>query len=174
MSVAVSGCEIRAAKYLSESIAVNAGQSAVLAADTAILEQRDISFISFGLSSNLKSLDVFNNGANEFVGVQIDRFITRRSGRNLVVASQTCDYGLILKIRPSNLSERTWICCGGFGEWGSSGAAWYLARNWRELRAKYRRGPFAVIVRVESERDESAEPIVMAGSSQEIERYGRD
>jgi hypothetical protein len=174
MSVAVSESEIRAAKYLSESIAVNTGHSAKLVADTAIADRRDISFVSLGLTSNLKSRDMINNSANDFVRVEVDRFRSQRSGKNLVSASQTSDFGLIMKISPSNLHDRTWICCAGFGEWGTSGAAWYLARNWRTLRSKYRKGSFAVIVRVEPQRDESAEPVVMAGSGEEIERYGRD
>jgi len=173
ISTAISECEIRAAKYLSESIAVNTRTSAVLASDVVTHHRRDFSYVSFGLPSNYKSMELLNDTANEFVQLAQDRFVSRRSGKTLIAASTRIDYGLLIKIIPAHLPERVWICCGGFGEWGTSGSAWYLARNWGLLRKKFRNRPFAVIVSVEPGRDESAIPVVAAANATEIESYVR-
>jgi len=81
---------------------------------------------------------------------------------------------MILKGHPQNMPERNWIACGGYGEWGTSGAAWYLARRWRDIYKKFGNKSFAIFVKVEGQRDESADPIIMAASPEEIESQARD
>lgn len=173
MSAAVSGCELRAVKYLAESVAGNAGSWAVLTSDDEIAEKQDLSFVSFGLLSNRKTVDLLNNLSNPFARYEHNRFITKQTGRTIIAASQTEDCGVIVKIHPTNLPERTWICCGGFGEWGTSGAAWYLARKWREIRLTYGKGPFIIFVRVKPGQDESADRVIGAATVEELERQAR-
>jgi hypothetical protein len=173
-SLAVPGCEVRAAKYLAETVAVDAGRSSILTADVEIREKRDLSFVSFGMLSNEKTIQLLENSANQFVLYDYSRFISKVSGRTLVTLAEVkTDYGLILKIHPSNLPDKTWICCGGFGEWGTSGSAWYLARHWKTIRSKVRRRAFAAIVRVREGCDESAEPIFIVDTPEEIDRHTR-
>jgi len=174
MSAAISSCEVRALKYLAESVAANTGSCwAVLTSAEEIANKQDLSLVSFGLTSNRKTVELLDNVANPFVRYEHPRFVTKLTGRTVVRASQVEDCGAIIKIHPSNLPDRTWICCGGFGEWGTSGAAWYLTRKWRDIRSKFGKRPFVIFVQVKPDRDESAEPIIMAATPEELERQAR-
>jgi hypothetical protein len=67
------------------------------------------------------------------------------------------EYGIILKIHPTQFPERTWIACAGMGETGTSGAAWFLARKWKELEKRADgAGRFFALIAVEQGKDESA------------------
>jgi hypothetical protein len=176
-SQVISNCEVRAAKDLIESVAVNAGNWSVMTTDEAIRDQRDLSFVAIGLMNNLKTRRLLESSTNSLVRCEVDHFASKASGRLLVRNSTqrpTEDHGLILKISPSNLPERTWICCAGLSEWGTSGAAWYLSRRWRELQKRCHDKPFAAIVRVQRGQDESAELIVIGSTPDEIDRLARD
>ncbi len=48
--------------------------------------------------------------------------------------------------------------CAGLGDWGTSGAAWYLAANWNDLRSRYGES-FGIVVEVDIGSDESARPV---------------
>jgi hypothetical protein len=173
-SQVVSNCEVRAAKYLIESVAVNAGNWSVITTDAEIKDQHDLSFVSIGLLNNLKTVQLLANTTNTLVTFSLPRFLSKASGRSLIEnVNATHDHGLILKIHPSSQPQKTWICCSGLGEWGTSGAAWYLSRRWRDIHAKFKNQSFAIIVRVEAGRDESAEPVVQGSTPQEIDRFAR-
>ena len=75
--------------------------------------------------------------------------------------TQTHDYGLIMNMRPSEHTnnDRVWFVCAGFGEWGTSGSAYYLSRNWKNIAHKYGSKPFAIIVQVEFNKDDSAKEV---------------
>lgn len=120
MSVAVSNCELRSVKYLAEGIASNTHSWAVLARDEDIKDKQDLSFVSFGLMSNCKSIEILNNPANRFMRYHYPQLVTL-TGKTVISppTSPKIDFGAIIKIHPSNLPERTWICCGGYGEWGT-------------------------------------------------------
>ena len=66
---------------------------------------------------------------------------------------------MILKIHPTQFSNRTWILCAGIGEWGTSGAAWYLAYKWKEIYRYAKSSPFALVIKVKRNQDEFSEPI---------------
>ena len=108
-----------------------------------------------------------------FVECRLDGFYSKVSGGFLIRNDQTFDHGVILKINPVNQPGRTWICCAGLGEWGTSGAAWYLSRRWRDLHSRLGAKPFAMIVRIRPGQDESAEPVVFGSTPQEIEAFVR-
>lgn len=130
----ISNCEVRGSKYLIESVAVNARNWSVLTTDAEIQHQSDLSFISIGLLNNHKTMGLLANPANTLVDFNVPRFTSKVSGRLLIQNNHAAhDHGLILKINPSNHPHRTWICCAGLGEWGTSAAAWYLARRWRKI-----------------------------------------
>jgi hypothetical protein len=46
--------------------------------------------------------------------------------------------------------------CAGLGEWGTSGAAWFLARHWRDLSCRFGSNPFFLVLRVSIGSDHSA------------------
>jgi len=178
----VSSCELRAAKYLSAAFGSLVQGQPILTSDMDIeLSESplDRSFISLGGGlSNWKTDDVLNNESNKLVRILPDGFISVDPERLVLRMNSRFDYGLILRIRPNEFPDRVWIVCAGLGEWGTSGAAWYLAKRWRKLlRANYSwSNPlyfgkginFATIVRVKSGQDESAKPVAHFKSPEDV------
>jgi hypothetical protein len=95
-------------------------------------------------------------------------------GTKLVTAKPgVVDYALIVKIHPPKKPERTWLCCAGVGEWGTSGAAWYLAGKWKEIHKWAKSKPFAIITETKSNSDDSTIPIHKFRNAQEVEKVAR-
>jgi hypothetical protein len=140
---------------------VEGGRRSTVVADDTIAEKLDIDLIAFGAWSNLSTLNVFDNQANQFVAYnpQLQSITSKQNGKKLCNPKKGFDYGVILKIHPVQFPQRTWLVCAGMGESGTSGSAWYLAHRWREI-AKNLKGSdqFACIVEVENGKDESAVP----------------
>ncbi len=169
----VSSCEVRAAKYLAEIIGAESRQAPMLSSDYELRGRLNISFVSFGGPlSNYKTKDAIENKGNEFIRFDNqNNFVSKKSGRIVLYREQGFDYGLILKIHPTQFPERIWLVCAGLGEWGTSGAAWYLSHKWREIYDYAKQKSFAIIVRVRPNQDESAEPIIKVKNSTEAEQY---
>jgi hypothetical protein len=173
ISMPVSGCELRAAKYLSDAIGRQAVSPPILSSDHELKDHLNISFISFGGPfSNYKTNDANLNEGNDLVKFDQtnQQFVSVKSKRNLFNHEQGFDYGLILKIHPKQFPKRTWIICAGIGEWGTSSAAWYLAKNWKMIYAFAKNRPFAYIIKVKNEQDESAELIAKACTQEDLEK----
>jgi len=166
----ISSCEMRSIKYLSEHLGQVTKGSLILSSDTELGGRLDISFISFGGASN-KSIDVLRNDGNNLVSLHNGEFSSKASSQRLFARSDGFDYGLILKIHPAQFPRRTWIACIGYGEWGTSGASWYLARKWKEIHSFARSNAFAIILRVRLNQDESAEPIIRIRSQNDAEEF---
>lgn len=156
----VSGSELRCVNYLASSIGGLVGTAPSVRSDLDVRRELDCDFVSFGgPNSNLKSADCQSNGSNRLAlfDQRLNLFLDRSSSLPLVEFDSGFDYGLILKVRPAQFPKRVWIMCAGIGEWGTSGAAWFLANKWREIRARAKGRPFAVVVRVRESQDQSAE-----------------
>jgi hypothetical protein len=168
----VSSCEVRAAKYLAEIIGAESKNAPVLSSDYELKGRLDISFVSFGgPRSNYKTRDAIGNNGNQLIIFDNVSFQSKRSRKPVLQPEQGFDYGLILKIHPTRFPERIWLVCAGLGEWGTSGAAWYLSHKWREIYDYAKQKSFAIIVRVRPNQDESAEPIIKVKNSTEAEQY---
>lgn len=166
----VSGCEVRAINYLSALFGHARLAPPELVGDVGIESKHDLSFIALGgPASNVKTWDALENAANTLVKFDGSSFFVGEKPERLNLPTGY-DYGLILKLQPEERNGRTWIVCAGIGEWGTSGAAWYLASEWRRILRmtvkwwKPLRIPraFAVIVRVKKNSDDSATPIYLA------------
>jgi len=161
----VSQCELRAASYLASSIGNGTGCTPALRSDNDVRPILDLDFISFGGPlSNFKTEDcqVNDNNLLAIFDQPNTRFLDRKTGNVLAAyADPTFDYGLILKLHPKQFPGRVWLACAGFGEWGTSGAAWYLANRWMEIRERAKDRPFAAVIRVRVQQDESAECLVI-------------
>lgn len=158
----ISGAEMRSIAYLSQFFGKSGVVAPMLTTDNEVAARLDFSFISFGGSgSNLKTEDAFLNRSNNLVQVTGDRFVDPSTGQPLVEFDfVNFDYGVILRICPSQHDSRTWIVCAGIGEWGTSGSSWFLANKWKKLfwHVLFKRErQFAAIVRVRRGQDESAE-----------------
>lgn len=156
----VSGSELRCVNYLAGAIGGYGGNPPAVRSDLETRQQVDLDFISFGgPHSNLKTADCQSNAGNRLARFDQTQniFVSQSTGQSLVVFERGFDYGLILKLHPVQFPKRVWIVCAGIGEWGTSGAAWFLANKWREIRKRAKNRPFAAIVRVRPEQDQSAE-----------------
>lgn len=160
ISTPVSAAEMRGAKYLSEAFGKNAKTSPVLIPDLEIRDKMDISFCSVGGLNNLKTIDILECEDNNFFtfasSPQITISVKSEPSMKFAVDGYF-DYGFIIKLRPKSLQNKVWIGIAGLGEWGTSGAAWFLARNWKDIEKNYRNKPFGIIVKVRGGKDESAQ-----------------
>ena len=162
----VSLCEVRAAGYLASAIGNGVGRTPDLRSDIDVLPLLNLNFVSFGgPESNLKSRDCQSNAGNRLTRFDQQlppQFLDLTTNAPMAEFSDpSFDYGLILKVRPSQFPERVWLMCAGFGEWGTSGAAWYLANKWEEIRKQAKELPFALVLRVRPQQDQSAEQIAI-------------
>jgi len=164
----VTSCaSAKAVGYIVNAFGQNNKRTPQIEADTNknIDECDNISFVSIGGLTNLKTLDLLNNRSNIFCDFDFKNdeltIINKKSGETIVRSKETKDYtyGFIIKIHPEGKSNRTWICCAGFGIWATSGAAWYLSNNWKEIRKFVGKKPFACIVKTEPGKDDSTKPL---------------
>lgn len=159
-SQVASACEIRAASYIAAALGKDGGRESTFVDCDSVASKLDIDFVSFGLISNRKTIDVFRNPANNLVNIVMnpDFVASRGTGKSLISDHREgLDYGIILKIHPIQFPKRTWIACAGMGEFGTSGAAWFLARKWKELDRPWNDAKCSfAIVAVEPGKDESA------------------
>jgi hypothetical protein len=154
-----SGCEIRAVAHVGSLLSKEGAVVATVVTDDAIQDKVDVDFVSFGAMSNLKTLDIFKNPANQLS--EYDQasgfFVNRKDRRPLYQRRNGFDYGIILRIHPSQFPHRTWICCAGWGEWGTSGTAWFLANRWKEIAKRVNSDDhFLCVIEVSPGQDESA------------------
>ena len=81
------------------------------------------------------------------------------------------DFGIVLKIVNSRFPKYFFFVCEGLGEWGTSGAAWYLANHWRDLDELG--DEFGCVVEVEIGADQSARVIYDSARAEHLAYQGR-
>lgn len=156
--------EVRAAHYLASAIGTALGCTPAIRSDFDTQSLLDLDFVSFGgPQSNFKTADCQANPANTLAVFDQanNQFICPLNRQPILQFEPGFDYGLILKIRPAQFPRRVWLVCAGLGEWGTSGAAWFLGNKWDEIRRTVRSRPFAAIVRVRHSQDQSAEIVAL-------------
>lgn len=156
----------KAVAYLVNEFGKNIKIAPSISSDTEVDTKMDLSFISIGGPPNFKTLDLLQNPSNLFLEFDYDEdkvvHIRKKHSGNKVVDSDqmketSCDYGIIIKIRPQNNLERTWICCAGFGIWGTGGAAYYLSYRWKEILKCAGNKPFGCVTKTKIGSDDSTE-----------------
>jgi hypothetical protein len=147
----------RAMAHLVYGFAKSIGTAPRIASDVECDDRMDISFISIGGGTNCKSVDLLENDSNKFLDFGKASIINKTSGEEIIKAGSEpgFDHGFIIKIKPNNNKEKTWICCAGFAEWATSGAAWYLAHRWKEIYKWAKKLEFALIIKTKKGSDES-------------------
>ena len=160
VSSVVSFSGTRAVKYLSETFGKVVNISPKLISDEEIEEKLDISFCSIGGKNNLKTEDVLRSEENVFYdfGKSGSKpvIITKKNGEKKFSVHDIYDYAFIIKIIPKNFPNRVWIAVAGLGEWGTSGAAWFLSKKWNKMS---KNKSFGVLIKVRLGKDESAEVV---------------
>ena len=156
------GGEIRAASYIVNLLRPYRRRPVTVVDDTTAFANLNRTIICLGspLSNQITDLMLRepNNRFVEFGQEGNTTFIRDKKSDKKFESKQEPvrkDYGAILKIPNLRFPGYFFFACAGLGEWGTSGSAWYLARQWRNLQSEFR-GPFAVIVEVEIGSDESA------------------
>jgi len=144
-----------------------------IGSDVETDEKMDMSFISIGGVTNLKTCDVLRDDSNHFLDFDKRSIVHRSSRLPIIEFRSDVAYGLIIKTNPHSNPERAWICCAGFGERGTSGAAWFLATKWKDIGKWAKKGPFAIITKTEVNSDESTVPIHKFRTSEEVEDAAR-
>lgn len=109
-------------------------------------------YICLGSSdSNIKTKDVLAFSNNNFLDFGFDsetreRVIFRKRSPQNTIKITDKDKGIIVKITNKHFPEYKCFVCAGLGEWGTSGAVWYLANNWEKLLKDYNKNDFGVVV----------------------------
>lgn len=161
-------CEVRGAGYLAYSLAEAGLKARILAATSSSVRAQlhRQSFIAVGAKSNQMTAKLLENENNQLVDINMkdlnDVRFSSKNGKLLTPRrnKEIEDYGLIVRIRPEQDPEKTWIACAGLGEYGTSGAANFLAFSWWNIAKRIMRlggrpnvSPFACIVRTDISAD---------------------
>ena len=72
------------------------------------------------------------------------------------IVNEGKDYGFILKVRNDRYPNHFFFVCAGIRSWGSSGAAWYLSKNWKKLYKRFKSNEFIVVIKVNRGSDDTA------------------
>lgn len=152
-----STASTRTVSHLTYAVGRNSKVSPIIKSDTEIDELMDISFISVGGLTNYKSIDLLDDRSNTFIKFGTNAIISKKSGKAIVRLKSGYDIGCIIKINPSHNPNRTWLCCAGIGEWGTSGASWWLNKYWKMISKKAKKNPFAIITQTRIGSDDSTQ-----------------
>jgi len=159
----------RAMSHLSYAIGRNSRANPIIKSDIETDEFMDISFISIGGLNNHKSVDLLDNASNTFITFSGNAIISKKSKKAIVRLKTGYDYGFVIKINPSHNPERTWLCCAGFAEWGTSGVSWWLSKYWKVISKQAKKRPFALITQTRIGSDDSTQKLHLFLSEQAVE-----
>ena len=125
------------------------------ASDEEVRGRLNFSFCSIGGLNNLKTVEVLSSEENIFYEFdpRVSAIVSKHDGTQFAIGNNY-DYALIIKLTSKLFPGRTWMAVAGLGEWGTSGAVWFLSKKWKELPKKK---SFGVIIRVKGGQDESGE-----------------
>ncbi len=132
--------EVRAIGYLNNFFSQVPGTMEIFPDITdAIIRPYELSQISLGdCKSNRRTEHILEVKENRFIKVESDGIgILKCNGKfgpfpGKKVKDDTYDYGIILRITVERKEKKVWIACTGLSRWGTSGAAYFLAKNWKQ------------------------------------------
>lgn len=119
----------------------------------------DASFICFGSAdSNLKTFDIQHFPQQKYFEMTFNSsgMRTFNVGNKKFDCTANYDHGILLRMKNPRHPEHTLFVCAGLGEWGTSGAAYYLFHNWSKILWKHGKKDFCKVIKVENKSDESA------------------
>lgn len=129
-------------------------------------------FVALGSSySNIKTDDIKHLSQNPWLQDDGGRF-TLKDG-HVEEPEARADKGIVMKLDNPYSPGYALVVCAGLGEWGTSGAAWFLARHWRALSHRFGRRPFLLIVAVTPGNDQSAHEVLAIGHESRLCRVKR-
>lgn len=161
----LGSCSVRITKYASETFSKFRvkDNNINIVLDEQIMNSWDSTFLSFGSSdSNIKTYDIENLPQNNLYTFSFDPngyrcFIC--NGQQFSIVNQK-DRAIIARLINPHHAEHYLFICAGLGEWGTSGATYFLFDRWKELSKRFKkRRNFCLIIEVDVGSDESASEI---------------
>jgi len=134
-----------------------------IVSDDAVLNIWDAGFLCFGSAdSNVKTFDIEKLPENNFYSLSWDKNARcfNVGGKNHHIKNGE-DVGVLVKIRNPRHNEHFLFLCEGLGEWGTSGAVYYLFHNFNNIYKRTKGKEFCMIIRTKGGSDESAREIDM-------------
>lgn len=160
MNDPVSFCETRSINYLVRIISKQTKYAPDIVSDEDFKDKTNISFCSLG-GANFKSIDVINSKKNKFYNFSEDNLsIIDKTNQQSFKIDNHYDYAIVLKIKSDIHPKRSHLCIAGIGEWGTSGASYYLSHYWAKIFIKslfY--SNYGALIRVKQKSDDSGELI---------------
>lgn len=161
----LGSCSVRVTKYSVSEFALFRQKTnpVKIVLDESVINNWEGTFICFGSSdSNIKTFDIESLPENNLYtfgfGQNGIRCFNIR-GDNYSI-DQNGDVGILMRLKNPYHDEYKLFVCAGIGEWGTSGAAYYLFKNWRRLHKRFgSKTNFALVIRVDINSDESAREI---------------
>lgn len=166
----VGECELRSASYVINTLSTYRKTAIAVVDDEAALQNLNRTFVALGSSSSNDITDlVLREPNNEFLefgqeGPATTFIRDKKSGTKFEGFKEPVkkDYGMVVKLPNLRFPGQVFFVCAGLGEWGTSGASWYLATKWRELQLRFG-DAFGIVVEVELGVDESARRVFPEG-----------
>lgn len=130
--------------------------------DESVLNKWDGGFLCIGSAdSNVKTYDIERFKENNFYTLSWNttggRCFNVRG--NIYNIANNEDVGLLVKLRNPRHPEHVLILCQGLGEWGSSGAIYYLLHNFVNIYDTSKGKDFCKVIRTRIGSDESSHEI---------------
>ncbi len=163
-------CSARAAGYLIDTLSrIPKVAARIRAVSDREMETRwDGTFINLGSSySNIKTDDIKHMHDGSWF--RDDNGVFTLNEGPVQQEKARSRKGIVVKRDNPHSPGHTLLVCAGLGEWGTSGAAWFLARNWKRLSRRFGSRPFLIVVSVIPQADDTAREILFIG--EESTRY---
>ena len=161
----LGSCSVRVTKYSSEAFSKfrKKENSIHIVLDEQVMNSWDGTFLCFGSSdSNIKTFDIESLLQNDLYTFRFDangyRCFVVNGQQFSIVGKQ--DRAILVRLRNPHHDEHFLFVCAGLGEWGTSGATYFLFDRWAELNKRFKKGKnFCLIIGVDVGSDESAKEI---------------
>jgi len=158
----VANAEVRSTSYIINALSAYRTKPIPVVDDVSAFATLSRTFVALGSpSSNVITDLILRDPKNIFLEFKQEgetSLILDKSSDTKFIGFQDPvpkDFGIILKIPNVRFKGHNFLVCAGLGEWGTSGAAWYLATKWRDLKAEFG-DAFGIVVEVELGSDDSA------------------
>lgn len=162
----LGSCSVRVTKYSSEAFSQFRPKDKRLKVvlDEEVMNSWDGSFFCFGSAdSNIKTFDIEALPQNNLYRFDFDPATGYRcfviNGQRFTLGNRQ-DKAVLARFVNPHHPEHLLFVCAGLGEWGTSGATYFLFDRWKQLNKTFKRGKnFCLIIEVDVGSDESAKEI---------------
>ena len=158
----VGDCEIRSVSYIINALSSYRKDAISVMDDKTAFKDINRTIIALGSPSSNQITDMIlrepNNIFTEFGQDGSVSFIRDKITNRRFIGFQEpikIDYAIVLKIPNLRFPKHFFFVCAGLGEWGTSGASWYLSTKWWDLNKEFGNA-FGIVVEVDIESDGTA------------------